>query len=102
MIPASAVAVVLVVGFIAGAWNYFLLNPERRVYVWPFVWMAGPAALMILMIVLSIMSSYVAWMSWILFVGAVTLAYFAIQNLRQVIATGRAEARELERKMMGR
>jgi threonine/homoserine/homoserine lactone efflux protein len=102
MIPASVIVPILVVGFVAGSWSYFLHNPERRVYALHFVLMAGPAALMVLIVVLLIMSSYVAWLSWILFVSAVVLAYFAIQALRKIVVENSAKQRDLERRMMGR
>ncbi|HTC08998.1 MAG TPA: hypothetical protein VK726_09485 [Acetobacteraceae bacterium] len=102
MIPASVIVTLLVVGFVAGSWGYFLHNPERRVFASHFVWMAGPAALIILIVLLLIMFSYVAWLSWILFASAVVLTYFSIQALRKVLAENRAKERELARKMMGR
>lgn len=102
MIPASVIVPILVVGFVSGSWSYFLHNPERRVYVSHFVWMAGPAALIVLIVVLLIMSTYAAWMSWILFASAVVLAYFGVQALRKVVAENSAKQRELERQMKGR
>lgn len=102
MIPASMIVPILVVGFIAGSWGYFLHNPERRVFVPHFVWMTGPAALMILIVVLLIMSAYVAWMSWILFGAAAVITYLAIQALLRALSETRARSREDERKMMGR
>jgi threonine/homoserine/homoserine lactone efflux protein len=102
MIPASVIVPILVAGFVAGSWTYFLDNPERRVFGAHFVWMGGPAALMFLIVILLIMAAYVAWMSWLLFGGAVALAYFAFQALRRAVLETRARDREEQRKMMGR
>jgi 4-amino-4-deoxy-L-arabinose transferase-like glycosyltransferase len=102
MVPTSLIIPILLVAFITSSWCYFFRNPEKRVMSVYFLMMGGSVGLILLTLGLEIFALNPAWLSWLLLLSSIVWVIASVRLLRQVVAEGRAKAREEERRLMGR
>jgi hypothetical protein len=109
MVPTSLIMPILLLAFLAGAYQYFCSIWQRSgvldlgiIMNWEFVLIGVPAALILLILALTVLSIYPAWLSWAVLASAIGWAVYSVPRARN-LASARSEAqREKERKMMGR